>query len=51
MLRLINLWSYKTRHKRVTFRDSKIRLSHLMVGIIIALSCLDVSGLGVIKLF
>jgi len=49
MLRLISLRSYKTQHKTVTFRDNKTRFSNLMVGINIALSCLDVSGLGVIK--
>jgi hypothetical protein len=51
MLRLISLRSYKTQHKTVTFSVSKIRLSNLVVGINmnIALSCLDVSGLGVIK--
>ena len=51
MLRLISLWSYKARHKTVTFTDSKIRLSSLMVGINITLSRLEVSGLGVIKSF
>ena len=51
ILRLISLWSYKTRHKTVTFRDSKIRLSNLTVGVNITLSCLDVSALGLIKSF
>ena len=44
MLRLISLWSYKTRHKKLSFRDSKITLN-------IALNCLVLSGLGIIKSF
>jgi len=51
MLSLISLWTYKTRHRTLTVRDSKERLSNLMIGINNALSCLDVSGLGVIKSF
>jgi len=50
-LRLISLWTYKTSHRTLTFRESKKRFPNLMVVINIALSCLDVSGLGVIKPF
>jgi len=51
MLKLISLWTYKTRPRTFTFRDSKKRLSNIIVGINIALSSLDVSGFGVIKSF
>ena len=50
-LRLISLWTHKTRHRTLTVRENKERLSNLMAGINNALRSLEVSDLGVIKSF